>query len=111
MEAFYNKKNLFHKIVYNKELMNKDVKTLKNKLLRSPVSGVIEKIDSNNAEIIIKTYDGCLVFLYLNEEVDKKFIVSFVKEGELIFKGETVFNISCGYKNTNLVILKVKIST
>lgn len=110
VEAFCNRKNLFYRIFYDdkNDILGENAKMLKNKLLVSPVSGVIKKIDSSNAEVIIKTYDECLFFLYLNEDIIKSSITSFVKEGSLIFKGDTIFNINCGYEKADLIILKLK---
>lgn len=110
MEAFCDRKSIFHKIFYdNKNNILKENETmLKSKLLVSPVSGIVKKIDSNNAEIIIKTYDGYMVFLYLNERILKNSITSFIEEGSLIFKGDTIFNINCGYEKADLVVLKLK---
>lgn len=109
MEAFYNKKDLFYKILYEDKIsgLNENSTISKKRLLLSPVSGIIKKID-NNGEVIIKTCDGYTVFIYLTNDFLKGSIVSFVKEGELIFKGDTIFDINNGYENTDLIILKVK---
>lgn len=110
MEVLHNKKNLFYEILYDDEclLLKKDLKEIKNKVLLAPTSGVVKKIDSNNTEIIIKSFEGEMIFLYLNEGFIKESILSFVKEGDLIFKGQPILNISCGYDERDLIILIIK---
>ena len=58
MEVLYDKKNLFYEILSDNEciLLKKDAKEIRNKILLSPVSGVVKRMDSNNAEIIIKSF-------------------------------------------------------
>lgn len=110
MEALYDKKNLFYEILYDNQcfLLKKDAKEIRNKILLSPISGVVKRIDSNNAEIIIKSFDGEMIFLYLSEKFIKEEILSFVKEGDLIFKGQAILDISCGYEEDDLTIFTIK---
>lgn len=109
MEAFYCRNTISYNYTKENNILNKNEIVLKNKLLLSPVSGVVKKIDSYNAEIIIKTYDGYMLFLYLNhEEIIKDNIECFVTEGSLLFKGDVIFKIDCGYENADIVILKIK---
>lgn len=109
MEALYNETNLFYKIYDNECILLKEgTKEIKNKILLSPVSGIVKKIDSNNTEIIIKSCEGEMIFLYLNEKFMEKNILSFVKEGNLIFKGQAILNIFCGYEEKDLMIFTVK---
>lgn len=110
MEVLYDKKNLFYEILSDNEciLLKKDAKEIRNKILLSPVSGVVKRMDSNNAEIIIKSFDGDMIFLYLNERFIKKDILSFVREGDLIFKGQAILDVGCGYEEEDLTIFTMK---
>lgn len=109
MEAFYGRNTISYNYSKENNILNKNEIVLKNKLLLSPVSGVVKKIDSYNAEIIIKTYDGYMLFLYLNnKEIIKGNIECFVTEGFLLFKGDVIFKIDCGYEKADIVILKIK---
>lgn len=80
----------------------------KDKFIVSKVSGIVKKVDSNNTEVIIKTHDGNLFFLYFNKEFVKDDIVNFVKEGDLIFKGDTIMEVKCGYNKEDITTLEMK---
>ena len=108
MEVLWNEDDLSHEVLYKNEkvILKQEIKGMKNKLL-SPVNGIIKKVDSNNTEIIIKSYKGDMLFLYLNERFINEPITSLVKEGDLVFKGEIILDISCGYIESDLTILKI----
>lgn len=111
MEILSDEKNLFYKTWCNNKylLLKEGIEEMKSKILLSPVSGVVKKMDSNNSEIIIKSCEGEIIFLYLNQEFLKEYISSFVKEGDLIFKGQAVLDISCGYEEKDLTIFTIKL--
>ncbi len=110
MEALYSEKNLLYKILYDNEcfLLKEGEKEVKNKTLLSPVSGIVKKIDSNNSEVIIKSYERDIIFLYLNEKFLKEDILIFIKEGDLIFKGQVILDISCGYEENDITVFTIK---
>lgn len=82
----------------------------KDKLILSEITGIVKKIDSNNTEIIIKTYDGNLFFIYLDETFKKDNIISFIKEGDLVFKGDIIMKVKCGYNQKDITTFELKMN-
>ena len=74
-----------------------------NNIIFAPSGGIIEKIDSTNTEIIIKTYDGTKIFMYLEECSYKSSIDSLIDEGDYVLKGQPLLHF-----NENTENIKIK---
>lgn len=73
-----------------------------NNIVFAPSGGIIEKIDSTNTEIIIKTYDGTKIFMYLEECVRNTCIDRLIEEGDYILKGQPLLYLNEEYKNIKI---------
>lgn len=74
-----------------------------NSIVFAPSGGVIERIDSTNTEIIIKTYDGTKIFMYLEDESYNSSVDRLIEEGDYILKGQPLLHL-----NENAERIKIK---
>lgn len=74
-----------------------------NNIIFAPSGGIIEKIDSANTEIIIKTCDGTKIFMYIEEGTCNASINRLIEEGDYILKGQPLLHI-----NENTENIKIK---